>query len=68
LFHCYSHPYIKVNQQFIRNYGERYLYGELIATGFVEWAVNQVLSKRMGKKQQMRSTKKGAHLLLLVCA
>jgi hypothetical protein len=32
----------------------------------VESAVNQVVSKRMVKKQQMRWTPKGAHLLLQV--
>ena len=37
---------------------------ETIATGFVESAVNQVVSKRFVKKQQMQWTKKGAHLLL----
>jgi hypothetical protein len=58
--------YIEANQQFIPNYGERYRYGEAIATGFVESTVNQVISKRMVKKQQMRWTKKGAHLLLQV--
>jgi len=41
-------------------------YGEAISTGFVESTVNQVVSKRMVKKQQMRWTKKGAHLLLQV--
>jgi hypothetical protein len=58
--------YIEVNEQFIPNYAERYRYGEAIATGFVESTVNQVVSKRMVKKQQMRWTKKGAHLLLQV--
>jgi hypothetical protein len=58
--------YIEANQQFIPNYGERYRYGEAISTGFVESTVNQVISKRMVKKQQMRWTKKGAHLLLQV--
>jgi hypothetical protein len=58
--------YIEANEQFIPNYGERYRYGEAIATGFVESTVNQVVSKRMVKKQQMRWTKKGAHLLLQV--
>jgi hypothetical protein len=56
--------YITNNQQFITNYGERYRNGERIATGFVESTVNQVISKRMVKKQQMRWTPKGAHLLL----
>jgi hypothetical protein len=58
--------YIEANQHFIPNYGERYRYGEAIATGFVESTVNQVVSKRMVKKQQMRWTKRGAHLLLQV--
>ena len=50
----------------ITNYGERYRNGEAIATGFVESAVNQIISKRFVKKQQMRWTKRGAHLLLQV--
>ena len=58
--------YITNNQQFITNYGERYRNGERIATGFVESTVNQVISKRMVKKQQMRWSHKGAHLLLQV--
>jgi len=58
--------YIEANQQFIPNEGERYRYGEAIATGFVESTVNQVVSKRTVKKQQMRWTKQGAHLLLEV--
>ena len=58
--------YITNNQPFIPNYGERYRNGERISTGFVESTVNQVISKRMVKKQQMRWSKKGAHLLLQV--
>ncbi len=38
--------------------------GERIATGFVESTVNQVVSKRMVKRQQMQWTERGAHLLL----
>ena len=52
------------NRGFIPNYGERYRDGERISTGFVESAVNQVISKRFVKKQQMRWTPRGAHLLL----
>ena len=37
-----------------QNYGERYRNGERISTGFGEATVNQVVSKRMVKKQQMR--------------
>lgn len=35
-------------------------------TGFVESTINQVVSKRFVKKQQMRWTERGAHLLLQV--
>jgi len=58
--------YIAQNRAFIPNYGDRYYYGETISTASVESTVNQVVSKRMVKKQQMRWTKKGAHLLLQV--
>ena len=37
----------------IPNYGERYSYGEPISTAFVESTVNEVIAKRMAKKQQM---------------
>ena len=62
------HTYITANEAFIPNYGDRYRYGEVISTAFVESTVKQVISKRMVKKQQMRWTKKGAHLLLQVRA
>jgi hypothetical protein len=48
------------------NYGERYRHGERISTGFVEATVNQVISKRFCKKQQMGWTPRGAHLLLQI--
>jgi hypothetical protein len=47
------HTYVERNQEFVPNYGERYRNGEKIASGFVESAINQVVSKRMVKKQQM---------------
>ena len=58
--------YISNNLGYIVNYGERYRNGERISTGFVESTINQVVSKRMVKKQQMQWTPKGAHLLLQV--
>jgi hypothetical protein len=58
--------YIRVNRNALPNYGDRYRHGETISTSFVESAVNQVISKRMVKLQQMRWTKRGAHLLLQV--
>ncbi len=58
--------YIHSNQANITNYGYRYRNGERISTGFVESTINQVVSKRFVKKQQMRWTERGAHLLLQV--
>jgi len=58
--------YITNNARFIVNYGERYRNRERISTGFVESTINQVVSKRMVKKQQMQWTPRGAHLLLQV--
>jgi hypothetical protein len=60
------HTYSRNNAGFIPNYGERYRHGERISTGFVESTVNQVISKRMVKKQQMQWSKRGAHLLLQI--
>ena len=58
--------YIRANADRIPNYGERHRAGETISSSFVESAVNQVISKRMVKKQQMRWTPRGAHLLLQI--
>src|SRR5713226_7292407 len=58
--------YIATNQQFIPDYGDRYRNEETITTSFVESAVNQVVSKRFVKSQQMRWSQHGAHLLLQV--
>jgi hypothetical protein len=56
--------YIVNNRHLIPNYGERYCNGELIASGFVESTVNEVVSKRFCKKQQMQWSKEGTHVLL----
>ena len=45
-------------------FGERYRQGETISTAFVESTINQVVSRRFVKKQQMSWTLRGAHLLL----
>jgi len=58
--------YIRANAWSIPNYGERYRAGEPISSSLAESAVNQVISKRMVKKQQMRWSPRGAHLLLQV--
>jgi len=52
--------YIRNNAGFIPNYGKRWRYGETISTAFVESTVNQVVSKRMVKKQQKRWSQRGA--------
>jgi hypothetical protein len=60
--------YVANHRALIPNYGERYRQKEPISTGFTESAVNQVVSKRFVKKQQMRWTEAGAHLLLQIRA
>jgi hypothetical protein len=60
------HHSIAVKRAFIPNYGDRYRHGETIMTSFAESTIDQVISKRMVKKQQMRWTPRGAHLLLQV--
>jgi len=56
--------YIRNNKEFIPNFGERCRQGERISTAFVESTINQVVSRRFVKKQQMHWTQRGAHLLL----
>ena len=56
--------YIANNAHTIPNYAERHRYGERVSTAFVESTVNTVVGKRFSKKQQMRWSKSGAHLLL----
>ncbi len=58
------HTYVKNIRPFIPNYGERFRHGERISTAFVESTVNQVVSKRMVKRQEMQWSQRGAHLLL----
>ena len=64
----YKHPtemytYID-NKVMIPNYGELHRFGQSISTSFVESTVNEVIAKRMVKKQQMQWTHEGAHYLL----
>ncbi len=58
--------YIAVNKPFIPNYGDRYRNGKTIYSAPAESTINQVVSKRFVKKQHMRWTERGAHLLLRV--
>jgi len=58
--------YIRGNETSIPNYGERHRANEPISRSLAESTVNQVVSKRMVKKQQMRWSHRGAHLLLQI--
>jgi hypothetical protein len=46
--------YLEANTHTPVNYGARRRRGEPISTAFVESAVNEIVSRRMTKKQQMR--------------
>ena len=48
------------------HYSERNLHDEIISTSFVEATVNEIISKRMVKKQQKRWTQEGAHRMIQV--
>ena len=52
------------NAHTIPNYAERHRYGERVSTAFAESTVNAVVGKRFAKRQQMRWSKRGAHLIL----
>ncbi len=56
--------YVANNAHTIPNYAERHRYGERVSIAFVESTVNTVVGKRFSKKQQMRWSKSGAHLML----
>jgi hypothetical protein len=46
--------YLEANQTALVNYASRRRRGEPISTAFVESAVNEIVARRMIKKQQMR--------------
>lgn len=58
------YTYIRNNQMMIPNYGEMCRYGEPVSTAFVASTINEVIARRMAKKQQMQWSRKGAHYLL----
>jgi hypothetical protein len=58
--------YIENNAGTLVNYGTRYRKGLPISSSIADSAVNQVVSHRMAKKQQMRWTDEGAHCLAQV--
>ena len=58
--------YIRSNRGAIVDYGKRYRAGLRVATTLAESAVNSLVSKRLVKKQQMRWSHHGAHMLVQV--
>jgi hypothetical protein len=46
--------YLELNADSTPNYGKRYRGRLRISIGFAESAVNEIIAKRMAKKQQMR--------------
>jgi hypothetical protein len=58
--------YIRNHREFIPNFGERYRQGETIRTAFVESTIQQVVSRRFVKKQQMAWALRGTGTPLLL--
>ena len=58
------HTSTRLNAPFIPHSGERWPNQDAIASGFVESALNQMVSKRMVEQQQMQWTRRGAHLFV----
>jgi hypothetical protein len=58
--------YVEQNRSSITNYGARYREGRRIASTAAEASVNNLVARRMVKKQQMRWSERGANLLLQV--
>ena len=58
--------YIGQNRSSIANYGARYRAGKRISTTSAEASVNNLVARRMVKKQQMRWSEQGANLRLQV--
>ncbi|MDE2562438.1 MAG: hypothetical protein KGL48_09350 [Sphingomonadales bacterium] len=57
---------IENNAHAIVDYGERSRNGDLISSGIAESAINQVITRRMVKKQPMAWSPDGAHNLLQI--
>ena len=60
--------YIETNEGALIDYGQRYRAGKPISTSRAEGTVNQLVSARMNKRQQMRWSPQGAHRVLQVRA
>ena len=53
------HTYITANEGFIPNYGDRYRYGEVISTAFVESTVNQVSASASSRSSRCAGPNEG---------
>ncbi len=60
--------YIETNAGALIDYGQRHRAGKPISTSRAEGTVNQLVSARMNKRQQMRWSPRGAHRVLQVRA
>ncbi len=60
--------YIETNKGALIDYGQRCRAGKPISTSRAEGTVNQLVSARMNKRQQMRWSPRGAHRVLQVRA
>ena len=60
--------YINTNKDALIDYSQRYRAGKPISTSRAEGTVNQLVSARMNKRQQMRWSPRGAHRVLQVRA
>ena len=60
--------YIETNKGALTDYGQRCRAGKPISTSRAEGTVNQLVSARMNKRQQMRRSPRGVHRVLQVRA
>lgn len=60
--------YVRSNSSSIIDYGKRHRAGLRVATTLAESVVNSLVAKRMVKKQKMRWSLHGAHMLMQVRA
>lgn len=58
--------YLELSADSMPDYGKRYRSGSRISTGFAESAVNEIIAKRMCKKQQMRWSRQTVQTFLEV--
>jgi hypothetical protein len=60
------YDYLDTNRDLIPDYGDPRRHGEAISSSIAESTVNQIVSRRFLKKQQMRWQPETTHLLLQV--